>query len=107
LREAVPNLLRNTSYGYALVGIALYAFFGYGASIFVPSYMMRTLHASLVQASSTFGVAISVATGIGAVGGGWLADRLGQRDIRWYGRLPAMGCAIAIPRLNDFKTQGG
>jgi MFS family permease len=33
----------------------------------------------------------------GVFGGGWLADRLGQADRRWYARLPAIAWVITAP----------
>jgi MFS family permease len=33
----------------------------------------------------------------GVFGGGWLADRLGQADRRWYARLPAIAWLITAP----------
>ncbi len=34
---------------------------------------------------------------IGVFGGGWLADRLGSGDRRWYGRLPAIAWLVTAP----------
>jgi MFS family permease len=95
--ETIARLSHNRSFLFAVVGICLYAFFGYGASVFLPSLMIRELHANLAQVSTAFGAALSASTAIGALGGGWLADRLSRRDIRWHAWLPAAGCAIAVP----------
>jgi MFS family permease len=75
--------------------------------------MMRALHGTLEQVSVTWGFAISAATLIGAVGGGWLADYLSRRDVRWYAWLPVIAfsagallywIALAASRLWTFIT---
>jgi len=37
---------------------------------------------------------MSIASLLGALGGGWLADRLGSRDVRWYAWMPVIGCTV-------------
>jgi MFS family permease len=94
-RETLVRLREKRSFLYALIGISLYAFFAYGVTtFFLPSYMIRTLHASLTQVSETWGFSISTANVIGALVGGWVADRLGKRDLRWYVWLPAITCTL-------------
>ena len=92
------RLTQKRSFLYSLIGIATYTIFAYGVGgLFIPSFMIRTLHASLTQVSLTWGVAISVANLLGAVVGGWSADRLRRTDIRWYVWLPAIACALGAP----------
>lgn len=98
--ESVVETLRvlkdKQSYLFALLGLSLYAIFSYGIATFVPSFMTRSLHASLEQISLIWGALIASANLGGAVIGGWLADMLGKRDARWYTWMPAMACALAV-----------
>jgi MFS family permease len=87
-------LYRKRSFRRALLGISIFTIFSFAVSIFLPSFMIRTLHASLMQVSITWGVAVSVANLLGAIAGGFLADSLSKRDIRWYQWLPSIGCAL-------------
>lgn len=96
IRQAILRL-RKRSFFWALTAISVYTIFSFGINIFLPSYMIRTLHASLAVVSVTWGLAISVANLIGALVGGWLGDVLSRRDIRWYAWLPALTCALAAP----------
>lgn len=95
--EALAKLRRNRSYLYALAGCLLYFFLAYGGLVFIPSFLIRVLHASLAQASITYGVVGAVASVIGTLGGGWLADRLSKRDVRWLAWLPAIACSLTGP----------
>jgi MFS family permease len=94
--ETLRHLKCKNSYLFALLGLSLYAVFSYGVATFVPSFMVRSLHASLEQISVIWGSIIAIANLGGAVIGGWLADVLGKRDVRWYAWIPAGGCALAV-----------
>ena len=90
-------LFAKRSYAWLVVGITLYAFVAYGVLIFFPSYMIRSLGVPLSEIGLTYGALSAVATLIGTLGGGWLADRLGTRDPRWFAWLPALACLVAGP----------
>lgn len=96
-RQSIHHLRGKLSYVLALVSVTSYAVFAYGTSLFLPTFMLRGLHATLEQVSVTWGLTVSVAMVIGALVGGRLADRLGQRDIRYYAWLPAVTYAIGLP----------
>jgi len=97
LTETCRRLRHKHSFLFASVGLAIYGIFGFGIAIFLPSFMIRTLHVTLEQVSLSWGLAISAANLLGALAGGWLADRLSPRDVRCYGWIAAGGCAASIP----------
>ena len=94
---AVKRLFAKRAYVWIVVGIALYAFMAYGALIFIPSFMIRSLGISMSQIGATYGSVSATGALLGTVGGGWLADKLGSRDARWLAWLPALACSIACP----------
>jgi MFS family permease len=92
-------LWRKRSYAWVLAGAASYGIVAYGAGVFYPSFIVRSLGVSLQEVGLTYG-ATSAATALGAmIVGGWLADRLGRRDVRWHAWLPALSCAFSMPFL--------
>ena len=95
-RQSVRHLRGKISYVLTLGSIAAYAIFGYGTTLFLPTFMIRVLHASLELVSVTWGISVSMAMVIGAFIGGRLADRLGQRDKRYYAWLPAVTYGIGF-----------
>jgi MFS family permease len=97
LLEALSHLRRKRSFVLALAGSSAYLIFGYGIAVFLPSFMIRTFHATVTQVSGTWGCTIAAADAIGGLIGGWMADRLGTRDVRWYMWLPAVTCALGVP----------
>jgi len=94
---SLQQLRRNRTYVAALAGASIYTIFSFGSGVFLPSFMLRDLHATLAQISGAWALAISAATLIGSIVGGWLVDALVKRDIRWYGWLPALACALGAP----------
>jgi predicted MFS family arabinose efflux permease len=96
-RHAISQLLRKRSFVCTIIGMSGYIFFIIGTGTFVPSYLIRIMHVPLAQASVTWGIATASAKLIGTLCGGWLADRLSRRDIRWYAWLPAILCALSTP----------
>ena len=93
----IAALRKKRSFVLALLGITFYMLFAYGTSVFLPSFMIRDLHASLAQVSVTWGTSVTIAMIVGALLGGPLADRLGRRDIRWYSWIPAAMFAVGAP----------
>jgi len=97
LRETVQLLARYRSFWYIAAATGLTAFAGYGNGNFAPSFFMRSHGLS----GSEVGVLMAFAGGgsglAGTLLGGYLADRMGKRDPRWYAWLPALAGCIALP----------
>lgn len=97
LSEALAHLRRKRTFIYLTLGMSGYMFFAIGMTTFLPSHVIRAMHASLAQTSVTWGISAPVANFAGTLIGGWLTDRLARSDVRWYGWLPALFCGAAIP----------
>ncbi len=84
-----------------LTGLAagLSAFVGYAMLAWNPSLLTRTKGMALADIATWYALLLGVTGLIGTFGAGWLADRLGARDPRWYAWLPALAFALLIPGL--------
>ena len=76
---------------------ALQAFAAYGLTQWHPTFFIRTFNIGTAQLGLTLGLLAGVASGVGTVVLGHLADKFGLRDARWYAWLPAAEIAISIP----------
>src|SRR3546814_4147163 len=58
---------------------------------------MRSFGFDLITTGQFMGSLLLVGGTAGVFAGGWLADRLGAADKRWYARLPAIAWLITAP----------
>lgn len=70
---------------------------GYGLAAWTPSVLARSFDLSLVERGHFLAAIFLIGGTTGVFAGGWLADRLGQRDRSWYARLPAIAWLITAP----------
>ncbi|PLW82841.1 MFS transporter [Kineobactrum sediminis] len=105
LSETMTLLRQRPSFWYIAVGCSLTAFVSYGVGNFFPSFLMRSHGMSIGQV----GVVLALVSGVtGAAGtylGGYLGDRFGAADARWYLWVPMIGGAVAfVPYLYVLLT---
>jgi predicted MFS family arabinose efflux permease len=81
--EALRTFWRVRSLRHIGLGAALNAFVGYGAVNFVPAYLMRSFGMSSGDVGTALALIFGIVGGAGTFLGGYFADRLGRRDVRW------------------------
>ena len=86
---AIPSLR------HIVIGTTLVVFVGYGALYWNGVYFRRVLGLSAGETGTLLALIGGIIGGIGTLSGGWLADRLAQRDKRMYVWLTA-GVKLAI-----------
>jgi MFS family permease len=96
-RDAVAVLRKKPAFVNSVIGLVLYYTMIYGALTFSVSFIIRTQSLSLADASAYYGLIGLTAAVIGNPFGGWLTDRLGQRDKAWLARVPGYGFILAFP----------
>ncbi|MGH8031075.1 MAG: spinster family MFS transporter [Luteimonas sp.] len=97
LLRTLGELRAKRSYLWLLAGAALYGVVAYGSVIFLPSFMVRSLGVALTDIGLVFGLTSAAGALAGTLAGGWTADRLARRDVRWYAWLPALACLASLP----------
>jgi MFS family permease len=70
---------------------------GYGLAAWTPTVLERSFGLELVGRSHFLASLFLIGGTAGVFSGGWLADRLGQADRRWYARLPVIAWVISAP----------
>jgi sugar phosphate permease len=97
LGATIRTLLRNRTMVHFAMGGALTSFVGYGLGQWLPAFFIRTHGLGVGETATYCGLVLGVASAIGTVLGGALADRLSRRDKRMYAWIPAAGVLIAFP----------
>ena len=97
LSAAIPVIARKRSFWLMAFAASLSSLCGYGLATWVASILIRSFGLSLIEAGQFLGTLLLIGGTIGVFMGGWLADRLGHRDRRWYTWLPAIAWLITAP----------
>jgi predicted MFS family arabinose efflux permease len=91
LAETLAGLKGRPTFWYLSVGCAFTAFISYGNGNFMPSFLMRNHGMSLAEVGAILGLISGLSGATGTFLGGFLADRLATRDMRWYVWIPILG----------------
>lgn len=93
------HLWRQRSFVYLSLGAALHAFAGYGLMQWNPSFFERSHGLESGEIGTILALLAGLAGGTGTFFGGWFADKIAHRDVRWYMWVPLWGLVIAVPFL--------
>lgn len=90
-------LWSQRSFHWIAFGAAMTSFGGYGATAFVPAFLVRSHHLSLSEVGLIFAGIAGVGGWIGTFLSGVIADRMGKRDVRWNMYVPIGAVFLALP----------
>lgn len=95
--ETLSYLWRKKSFRHMSFAAALTAFVGYGFITWAPAFLIRSFGMGTGEIGTWFGLILGVAGGIGIAGGGYLADKFGAKDPKWYLWTTAIALLVATP----------
>ncbi len=95
--DTMKRLKQLKSFPFFALGCAMSAFVSYGTSNFMPSYMVRYHDVPLTEIGYLLAATGGGGGIIGTFLGGYLTDRVGKHDPRWYLWLPGITAVAAIP----------
>jgi MFS family permease len=102
----VRHLLSTPAFAFLAASASLHGFSSYGAGAWNAVFLMRVHELSLAETGLVLGLVSGVASFVGQIACGRLADRLGRRDPRWYMYCPALTSVAALPFLIAFLLIG-
>ena len=97
IMETFRFLWSKRSFRHMAVGGGLTAFVGYGVITWVPSFLIRSYGMSTGDVGTYLGLILGIPGGIGIALGGYLADRYGARDTRWYLWIVSAALIASMP----------
>jgi MFS family permease len=95
--EVLALLWSRRSFRHLAVASGLTAFVAYSIISWGASYFIRSHGMSTGELGTWLALIMGLGGAIGAFGGGVIADRLGNRDKRWYVWVPAIAGMLATP----------
>lgn len=97
LREVARFLLARKSFLCLAIAGGMSAFSAYGFGTWLPPFLGRVHGMQSGEIGSWLGLISGIGGFIGMILGGWITDRLGRRDKRWYMWVPAISLALYYP----------
>ena len=97
LARTFSIIARKPSFWLMALAASCSSLAGYGLALWTPSVLERSFGFTLIERGQFLAAIFLVGGTAGVFAGGWLADRLGQVDRRWYARLPAIAWLITAP----------
>jgi len=97
VKETLTFLWSKRSFRHLAFGGGLTAFVGYGVVTWVPSFLIRSYGMQTGEVGTYLGLILGIPGGIGIVLGGWMADRYGSRDTRWYLWIVTVALLLGVP----------
>ncbi len=95
--EVIRILLSRRSFQHMSIAAALHAFVAYGVGQCMASFLIRVHGLNAGEAANWLAPVVAIGGGIGTVLGGYLCDKYGRQDARWYVWLPAGAILVSLP----------
>jgi len=102
LREVVRFAFARRTFVDVVFGGSLLSLMGYGTLVWGPAFLGRVHGMAPLEIGRWLGILIGVCGCAGAWLGGVASDRLGQRDVRWRMRAPALAALASLPFAAGF-----
>jgi len=97
LGRTFPIIARKPTFWLLAAAASCSSLAGYGLALWTPSVLERSFGFTLIERGQFLASIFLIGGTVGVFAGGWLADRLGQSDRRWYAWLPAIAWLITAP----------
>jgi MFS family permease len=97
LSQTFSMIARKPAFWLMAMAASCSSLAGYGLALWTPSVLERSFGFTLIERGQFLASIFLIGGTAGVFAGGWLADRLGQGDKRWYARLPAIAWLITAP----------
>lgn len=97
LLTAIGGYFANRTLLLTAISSGLSAFVGYAALAWNPPFLIRVKGMSLTEVAAYYSLVLGISGVIGTFMAGWLADKLSQKDRRWYAWIPALAFTATVP----------
>ena len=102
----LKTLMASPTFRHLSFATGLYTVLWLGVVQWLPSFFTRSFGLEIGAVGTWLAVILSVSQIIGMLLGGWLADRLGAGDLRWYVWVPSLAILVSTPMfILTFLTQ--
>lgn len=96
-KEGLTVLMSKPSFWWTTAGVTIASFCGYGITTFQSIFMNRTFALTTSEAALHVNVPVAVASAIGTLATGWMAERLISKRPNAIAWIPGLGLIISVP----------
>ncbi|WP_296599593.1 MFS transporter [Phenylobacterium sp.] len=97
LMKAIGGFFSNRTLVLTAISSAMSAFVGYAGLVWNPQFLEAVKGMAAPDVATYYALALGATGVVGTVVAGWLVDRLGHKDRRWFAWVPAIAFAMSIP----------
>lgn len=94
---SIAGFFANRTLVLTAVSSAMSAFVGYAGLVWNPQFLEGVKHMAAADVATYYALALGLTGIMGTVVSGWLVDKLGHKDRRWFAWVPAIAFALSIP----------
>jgi len=94
---AISGFFANRTLVLTAVSSAMSAFVGYAGLVWNPQFLEGVKKMAAADVATYYALALGVTGIIGTLVSGWLVDKLGKKDARWFAWVPAIAFTLSIP----------
>ena len=95
--DGLREILSKRSFWSMTAAATVAAFCGYGISSFQSLFINRSFGLTAGEAALMINVPVAIASSLGTLGTGWLAEKIGPRSPTAIAWLPAAGMTLSVP----------
>lgn len=95
--DGLRELMSKKSFWTMAVAATIAAFCGYGISSFQSLFLNRTFGLSAGDAAVMINTPVGIASAVGTLATGWLAERMAKKHPTAIAWLPAIGLTLSVP----------
>jgi predicted MFS family arabinose efflux permease len=106
LSAVIGRIWQRRALRHLLAGSTIASLAGFAVNAFLAAFLLRRFGFSVGQAGVAAGLISSLPAALSVFGAGWLADRWGPRDARWYAWIPGIALLIVAPLYALAVTRG-
>lgn len=109
VNEVVKLLWSRRSLRHIALAAGLHAFVNYGLTGWIAPFLIRVHEVGTGELANWLAPIVAIPSALGALFGGYLCDRLGKKNVKWYVFIPAICTLVALPLQyifyfhNDFR----
>ncbi len=98
--QVIKHFWGSRTVRWLALGAGLSSFVGYGLANWMPSFLVRSHGMGTGEIGSWLALIAGVGGALGTFSGGFLADRLSQKNVRWSLWIPMCILLLCVPLLS-------